>query len=87
MNITCEMAEDLLPLYLEGTCSADSRAALEAHLHICPTCREKRERMERNIPTLPKQAAGVVALSDCARRIRRAWLISPRIYSRRSRPS
>ena len=71
MNITCEMAEDLLPLYLEGTCSADSRAALEAHLHICPTCREKRERMERNIPTLPKQAAGVVPLSDCARRIRR----------------
>lgn len=71
MNITCEMAEDLLPLYLEGTCSADSRAALEAHLHICPTCREKRERMERNIPTLPKQAAGVVPLSDCTRRIRR----------------
>ena len=71
MNITCEMAEDLLPLYLEGTCSVDSRAALEAHLHICPTCREKRERMERNIPTLPKQAAGVVPLSDCARRIRR----------------
>lgn len=71
MNITCEMAEDLLPLYLEDTCSADSRAALEAHLHICPTCREKRERMERNIPTLPKQAAGVVPLSDCARRIRR----------------
>lgn len=70
MNITCEMAVDLLPLYLEDACSADSRAALEAHLHICPTCREKRERMERNIPTLPKQSAGVVPLSDCARRIR-----------------
>ena len=41
MNITCEMAEDLLPLYLEGTCSADSRAALEAHLHICRTAPEE----------------------------------------------
>ena len=44
MNITCEMAEDLLPLYLEDACSADSRAALEAHLRTCPACREKRER-------------------------------------------
>lgn len=71
MNITCEMAEDLLPLYLEDACSADSRAALEAHLHTCPTCREKRERMERNVPTLPKQSTDAAPLADCARRIRR----------------
>ena len=30
--ITCGMAADLLPLYLDGCCSADSRAALEAHM-------------------------------------------------------
>ena len=29
MKISCEIAEDLLPLYLEDTCSKDSRAALE----------------------------------------------------------
>ena len=37
--ITCGMAADLLPLYLDGCCSADSRAALEAHMDTCPACR------------------------------------------------
>ena len=37
--ITCGMAADLLPLYLDGCCSADSRAALEAHMDACPACR------------------------------------------------
>lgn len=36
--ITCGMAADLLPLYLDGCCSADSRAALEAHMDACPAC-------------------------------------------------
>ena len=71
MNITCEMAEDLLPLYLEDACSADSRAALEAHLRTCPACREKRERMEQHVPALSKQAADAAPLVGCARRIRR----------------
>lgn len=34
--ITCGMAADLLPLYLDGCCSADSCAALEAHMDACP---------------------------------------------------
>lgn len=37
--ITCGMAADLLPLYLDGCCSADSRAALEMHMDACPACR------------------------------------------------
>ena len=37
--ITCGMAADPLPLYLDGCCSADSRAALEAHMDACPACR------------------------------------------------
>ena len=40
--ITCGMAADLLPLYLDGCCSADSRAALEAHMDTCPACRKYR---------------------------------------------
>lgn len=37
--ITCGMAADLLPLYLDGCCSADSGAAIEAHMDTCPACR------------------------------------------------
>ena len=53
MKITCDMADDLLPLYLENACSADSRAALEEHLRTCGACREKLERMRSDAFRLP----------------------------------
>lgn len=46
MKISCNMADDLLPLYLENSCSAESKSALEAHLSECPNCRLKLERMQ-----------------------------------------
>lgn len=45
--ITCGMAADLLPLYLDGCCSADSRAALEAHMDACPACRAQYAQLRR----------------------------------------
>lgn len=49
MDINCNIAEDLLPLYADNSCSEDSRAALEAHLKGCPACRAKLERMQSNL--------------------------------------
>ena len=52
--ITCGMAADLLPLYLDGCCSADSRAALEAHMDACPACRAQYAQLRRDLtPTAP----------------------------------
>ena len=39
MNLSCIVIEDLLPAYCDGTCTADSRAAVEEHLADCPRCR------------------------------------------------
>lgn len=39
MNYSCEVIQDLLPLYLDGVCSAQSRTAVEQHLRECPACR------------------------------------------------
>ena len=47
--ITCGMAADLLPLYLDGCCSADSRAALEAHMDACPACRAQYPQLRRDL--------------------------------------
>ncbi len=47
--ITCGMAADLLPLYLDGGCSADSRAALEAHMDACPACRAQYAQLRRDL--------------------------------------
>ena len=47
--ITCGMAADLLPLYLDACCSADSRAALEAHMDACPACRAQYAQLWRDL--------------------------------------
>lgn len=53
-TITCGMAADLLPLYLDGCSSADSRAALEAHMDACPACRAQYAQLRRGLtPAAP----------------------------------
>ena len=52
--ITCGMAADLLPLYLDGCCSADSSAALAAHMDTCPACRAQYAQLRRELtPAAP----------------------------------
>lgn len=57
MKLNCSIVNDLLPLYLEDMCSADSGAALEEHLRECSACREKLARMKNDnvIPQVKKQ--------------------------------
>lgn len=40
MKYTCKMIEDLIPLAAEGLCSEESRAAVEAHIAECESCRK-----------------------------------------------
>lgn len=41
MNISCEIIRDLLPLYVDGVCSDDSRNAVEQHIDGCEACSEE----------------------------------------------
>lgn len=54
MKISCGVAGDLLPLYVDGCCSEESGALLTEHLGECQKCREKWERMKRS-DFLPEQ--------------------------------
>lgn len=38
-KLPCDVVQDLLPLYVDGVCSADSRQLVEAHLVECNDCR------------------------------------------------
>lgn len=44
-RITCDIIRDLLPLYIDGVCSADSRALAEEHLQSCPACKAEYEKL------------------------------------------
>jgi anti-sigma factor RsiW len=37
-EMTCESGVKLLMEYLEGTLAGDARAAVEAHVAVCPRC-------------------------------------------------
>lgn len=39
MKYPCDMIQDLLPLYLDGVCSEESRKAVEQHLSECLSCK------------------------------------------------
>lgn len=38
MNISCEIIKDLLPLYHDNVCSAESRSLIESHISECDSC-------------------------------------------------
>ncbi|MCL2002954.1 MAG: zf-HC2 domain-containing protein [Oscillospiraceae bacterium] len=40
MNVSCEVIKDLLPLYHDSVCSAESRAMVEEHMKGCRSCGE-----------------------------------------------
>ena len=40
MNMKCEVIRDLLPLYVDGVASEESRALIEEHLNTCEGSRE-----------------------------------------------
>ena len=47
MKITCNIIEDLLPLYVDDMVSEDSRQLVEEHLKTWPACRKMQEEMMR----------------------------------------
>ena len=44
-KLTCDVVQDILPLYAEGLASGDSRRLVEAHLEICDACRKQLDAM------------------------------------------
>jgi predicted anti-sigma-YlaC factor YlaD len=49
-RISCRIIEDILPLYVDGVCSEESRNAVESHIANCGECRKKLEQMNYSLP-------------------------------------
>ena len=68
MIVSCDIVKDLMPLYLDGVCSNDSKAAVAAHIVSCETCNAELLAMQTEIPDGGteqnlKEAEAVIKLS------------------------
>ena len=57
MKTSCNVIQDLLPLYCDGACSGESRHLVEEHLTECGQCRETYELMQASLPAKAVPAA------------------------------
>lgn len=83
MKLSCEIIQDLLPLYVDNACSPQSREAVEEHLNQCPACSRNLQAIQR-----PDIIAGLAAepepepvvrervMKNGFRKIRRRWQLS-----------
>lgn len=49
-HISCRIIEDMLPLYVDGVCSEESKNAVESHISTCEECCKKLEQMKHSLP-------------------------------------
>lgn len=78
MKLSCEIVQDLLPLYADEVCSQQSRLAVGEHLRECERCRKLVE-STANLPDLevqPEQPVAEKAVAKSFRKIRRRWCVS-----------
>ena len=58
MKITCDVIQDLMPSYIDGILSEDSKALVEEHMGTCQECRKMLEIMKEAVSythlTLPR---------------------------------
>ena len=46
MKITCDVIQDLMPSYIDGILSEDSKVLVEEHIGTCQECRKMYEIMK-----------------------------------------
>ena len=70
-ELPCAVVEDLLPAYMEGLTSEETRQAVEAHLASCPACAAKRAAMGAEEGPSPEEAEETAREVDYLKAVRR----------------
>ena len=68
-NLTCDIIKDLLPLYVDGVISEDSRKLVDEHLESCSECKEYHEKLISSDVPIKKAADDKAALKRIRRKI------------------
>lgn len=67
-DLSCEVVRDLLPSYLDGVASGETKAAVERHMEECPDCRETLRRMKEPEVAAPPEEKEIDYLKKVRRR-------------------
>lgn len=60
MEKTCNIIKDLLPLYIDGVCSEESKRAVEEHIKTCESCRRELESYQGEISAVDRKEEEVI---------------------------
>ena len=78
MSLSCDVTRDLLPLYHDGVCSAESRALVEAHVANCPACSALLNELRGEIDLPHESPDDLAPLEQIRRNVKRgnkkAWI-------------
>ena len=78
MKATCDIIQDLLPLYCDNACSEESKKVVEAHIQECKQCRDDLSQMKkeikREIPQIDKQKIAEKAKNVWSKKKRIAFI-------------
>ncbi|MBQ2920045.1 MAG: zf-HC2 domain-containing protein [Oscillospiraceae bacterium] len=74
MKLCCNVTRDLLPLYLDGVCSDESRALVEAHLDECAGCGAILKELRGEIEVPHESPDDQAVLKKLGKNVKRAWL-------------
>lgn len=65
MKITCDVIQDLMPSYIDGILSEDSKVLVDEHMKTCQECRkmyeimkEEQNRMSPSVTTITGHGSG-----------------------------
>ena len=70
MRNECNIVKDLLPLYIDGAVSEDSRRLVEEHTAICEDCAKERREMMLALPENQEPQVEQAVLKKAARKMR-----------------
>lgn len=76
MKLSCEIIEDLMPLYIDNVCSQKSREAIEEHVKDCQHCRAQMDGMD--LVPIPQISATQedLTLKKSLKKIKKRWWMS-----------
>lgn len=79
MKVSCKIIEDMLPMYYDKVCSADSAALVEEHIKACPHCSQMLSDLRADIDAKEQNVDDIKPLKKIQKnyqKLKLGWLIA-----------